>query len=134
MRDEAFTVTGGSITRARRVNRQTQSGRTVASQWELTVQPSGASDDVALSAPGGRSCDDDGALCTADDRSLSHALNATVSAATSQRQQSQTPLTATLDVPDDHDGSAFTVELELSEPILRAGFDAQHRESPLQGG
>ena len=131
VRDNAFTVTGGSMIWARRVNRQTQSGRTVASQWQLTVEPSGSSDDVALSAPGGRSCDDDGALCTADGRSLSHALNATVSA---QQQPVRTPLTATLDVPGDHDGSAFTVDLKFSEPIVGSRRRARDRAFTVTGG
>ena len=79
VRDHTFTVTGGSITEARRVNPQTQSGRRVASQWELTVQPTQASNDVILSATGGRSCNQSGALCTLAGQSLSHALNATIS-------------------------------------------------------
>ena len=64
---QAFSVTGGttggSITKAKRLNPQWQSGKRVASQWELTVTPSGAGD-VVLAVPGGRSCSAGSALCT----------------------------------------------------------------------
>ena len=54
---QAFSViggtTGGSVTKAKRLNPQWQSGKRVASQWELTVTPSGAGD-VVLAVPGGR--------------------------------------------------------------------------------
>ena len=39
-RDNAFTVTGGLIIRTRRLDRQKQEGRTVASRWQLTVRNS----------------------------------------------------------------------------------------------
>lgn len=73
----AFSVTGGSITRARRLNRQTLLGTTVASRWELSVEPT-SGQTVTLSAPGGRSCSEAGALCTAGGQSLSHSLEATI--------------------------------------------------------
>ena len=78
---QAFSViggtTGGSITKAKRLNPQWQSGKRVASQWELTVTPSGAGD-VVLAAPGGRSCSAGSALCTPARQSLSHDLGATI--------------------------------------------------------
>ena len=80
VRDHAFTVTGGSITKAVRVNKTRVDGKWEASEWRLGVRPSGANDDVTLSAPGNRSCTERGALCTADDRSLSHPLSLTVPA------------------------------------------------------
>ena len=74
---QAFSVTGGSITKAKRLNPQWQSGKRVASQFELTVTPSGAGD-VVLAAPGGRSCSAGSALCTPARQSLSHDLSATI--------------------------------------------------------
>ena len=74
---QAFSVTGGSITKAKRLNPQWQSGKRVASQWELTVTPSGAGD-VVLAVPGGRSCSAGSALCTPARQSLSHDLSATI--------------------------------------------------------
>ena len=78
---QAFSViggtTGGSVTKAKRLNPQWQSGKRVASQWELTVTPSGAGD-VVLAVPGGRSCSAGSALCTPARQSLSHDLSATI--------------------------------------------------------
>ena len=74
---QAFSVTGGSITKAKRLNPQWLSGKRVASQFELTVTPSGAGD-VVLAAPGGRSCSAGSALCTPARQSLSHDLGATI--------------------------------------------------------
>ena len=78
---QAFSVidgtTGGSVTKAKRLNPQWQSGKRVASQWELTVTPSGAGD-VVLAVPGGRSCSAGSALCTPARQSLSHDLGATI--------------------------------------------------------
>ena len=76
--DDAFSVTGGSITKARRRNRQARSdGGWMAHQWKLWVTPSG-SGDVVITAPGGRSCAENGALCTEAGQSLSHALSMTI--------------------------------------------------------
>ena len=78
---QAFSViggtTGGSITKAKRLNPRWLSGKKVASQWELTVTPSGAGD-VVLAVPGGRSCSAGSALCTPARQSLSHDLSATI--------------------------------------------------------
>ena len=78
---QAFSViggtTGGSVTKAKRLNPQWLSGKRVASQWELTVTPSGAGD-VVLAVPGGRSCSAGSALCTPARQSLSHDLGATI--------------------------------------------------------
>ena len=82
---QAFSVTGGSITKAKRLNPTWQSGKKVASQWELTLEPSGGGD-VVLAAPGGRSCSAGSALCTPARQSLSHDLSATIRDATAQAQ------------------------------------------------
>ena len=78
---QAFSViggtTGGSVTKAKRLDPRWQSGKKVASQWELTVTPSG-SGDVVLAVPGGRSCSAGSALCTPARQSLSHDLSATI--------------------------------------------------------
>ena len=86
---QAFSViggtTGGSITKAKRLNPQSLSGKRVASQWELTVTPSG-SGDVVLAVPGGRSCSAGSALCTPARQSLSHDLGATIRDGTASGQ------------------------------------------------
>ena len=58
VRDHAFTVTGGSVTKARRL----EAGKNLS--WEVTVTPSG-NGDVSLSAPATTDCTADGAICTA---------------------------------------------------------------------
>ena len=91
VRDDAFSITGGTITGATRRNPQEESGGTVASQWRLTVEPSGSSDDVVLEAPGGRPCDEPGALCTSDGRSLAGSLSVTIAAAEAQESPQTAP-------------------------------------------
>ena len=60
--DHSFDVTGGSVTRARRVN-----GR--SDLWEITVKPSAATA-VSVALASGRACDERGAVCTKDGRPL----------------------------------------------------------------
>ena len=85
---QAFSVTGGSITKAKRLNPKWRSGEKVASQWELTLEPSGGGD-VVLAAPGGRSCSAGSALCTPAGQSLSHDLSATIRDGTAEAQEAQ---------------------------------------------
>ena len=72
LRDHAFTVTGGEVTRARRLER----GKNV--RWEITVQPSG-NGTVTIVLPVTTDCDAQGAVCTGDGRMLSRRLEITVS-------------------------------------------------------
>ncbi len=72
LRDHAFTVTGGEVVRARRLER----GKNV--RWEITVQPSGnAGVTIALLAT--TDCAADGAVCTEDGRMFSGGVELTVS-------------------------------------------------------
>ena len=72
MRDDAFTVTGGDVTGARRL----VSGKNL--RWEITVQPSGNAD-VTVELPATTNCATRGAICTGNDDKLSSSLNLTVS-------------------------------------------------------
>ena len=56
LRDDGFTVTGGDVTGARRVN-----GRN--DLWEINVDPDGQGD-VSITLPGNRACGTTGAVCT----------------------------------------------------------------------
>ena len=107
LRDDAFTVTGGTVTRARRL----EPPGNIA--WEITVTPSGTAD-VTVTLPVTANCADAGAICTADSRKLSNAVEFTV---TRRQQQQSTPLTAaTSDVPESHDGSTpITLRLRFSD-------------------
>ena len=64
LRDHAFTVTGGEVTKARRLER----GKNV--RWEIHVRPDG-NDDVTIALPATTDCAADGAVCTEDGRMLS---------------------------------------------------------------
>ena len=71
LRDHAFTVTGGEVTKARRL----EPGKNI--RWEITVQPSGNAD-VTVTLPATTDCDDDGAICAGDGRMLSERVEFTV--------------------------------------------------------
>ena len=72
LRDHAFTVTGGTVTNARRL----EHGKNI--RWEITVQPSGNAG-VTIVLPVTTDCDAQGAICTGDGRMLSRRLELTVS-------------------------------------------------------
>ena len=105
MRDHAFTVTNGDVTGASRVD-----GRN--NRWLITVDPDG-DDAVTITLPGNRACATQGAICSDEDNpvQLSNSPSATVAA-----PPEGDPLTASFsNVPDDHDGSDFHVDLTFSE-------------------
>ena len=62
MRDHALLVSGGTVTGAARLKDRSD-------LWELTVEPAGPGP-VSILAPLDRACTEQGALCTADGRSL----------------------------------------------------------------
>ena len=72
LRDNAFTVTGGEVVKARRLER----GKNV--RWEISVSPDGDGP-VTIVLPATTDCDADGAVCTDDGRMLSSRLEITVS-------------------------------------------------------
>ena len=71
-RDDAFTVTGGAITRATRVKKGFNIER------EIQVKPDG-NGDVTIVLPVTTDCAAEGAICTEDGRKLSTRLELTVS-------------------------------------------------------
>ena len=71
LRDHAFTVSGGEVRKAQRLERPSNI------RWLITVEPFGWGD-VSLTLPGGRACTATGAICTDDDRMLVNSPNATV--------------------------------------------------------
>ena len=105
LRDEALSVTGGTVKRARRVD-----GR--SDLWELTVEPSGHGA-VTVELAAAASCADTGALCTADGRALSNAITTTVAG--------PPPLTAAfVSVPAEHDGQTeFWLELAFDAAVAQ---------------
>ena len=75
LRDHAFTVAGGSVEGARRMDRDSNVG------CRITVRPDG---DVTVVLTVTTDCADDGAICTDDGRMLSHRRDLTVSGPESQ--------------------------------------------------
>ena len=71
LRDHAFTVTGGEVVKARRL----EPGKNV--RWEITVRPD-SNGAVTIVLPATENCDADGAICTEDRRPLSNRLEVTV--------------------------------------------------------
>ena len=74
LRDDAFVVAGGSVQRARRLERDSD---TPNIRWEITVSPNG-SGEVTVLLPATTDCDAEGAICTKDGRVLSSRLEAAV--------------------------------------------------------
>ena len=71
LRDHAFTVTGGEVVKARRL----EQGKNV--RWETTVRPDG-NGTVTIVLPVTTDCSSQGAICTEDGRPLSNRLELTV--------------------------------------------------------
>ena len=71
LRDHAFTVTNGTVTRARRLERPGNI------RWEISVRPDG-NRDVTVLLPITTDCATQGAICTADGRMLSRQVELTV--------------------------------------------------------
>lgn len=71
LRDHVFTVTAGTVTKARRLDRSSNIG------WEITVQPDSDAE-VTIVLPATHDCDAQGALCAADARMLSTEVTLTV--------------------------------------------------------
>ena len=115
MRDHAFTVTGGTVVGARRLDGDSDTPNT---RWEISVTPD-SNADVTVKLPVTEDCDTQGAICTEDGTMLSSPLKFTV--------KGPPPLTAsTVSVPTSHNGSgefrfriAFSEEFSLSYKTLR---------------
>ena len=71
VREAVLEVTGGTVTRARRLvspgNRE----------WEIAVEP-GSGEDVVVVLPADRACEETGAVCTVDGKRVSNRLEATI--------------------------------------------------------
>ena len=114
LRDHAFTVTGGEVAGARRLDGDSA---TPNIRWEISVSPD-SNANVTVELPVTEDCDTQGAICTDDGRMLSSPLKFTVKGP---------PLTAsTVSVPTSHNGSgefrfriAFSEEFSLSYKTLR---------------
>ena len=111
MRDDSFTVDGGEVTRARRVDRRHD-------LWRITVEPDGEGD-VTVTLAAGRECAVSGAICTrgGDRRQLTNTAMATVAGPVDE--DAPAVLTASfVEAPHEHDGSSpFKLRIAFSEGI-----------------
>ena len=73
LRDHAFTVTGGTVEKAQRLEKPSNI------HWRITVEPD-SNGEVIVVLPVTTDCGDQGAICTGDGRMLSNRLELTVSA------------------------------------------------------
>ena len=71
LRNHALRVTGGEVTRARRLAAPSNT------RWEITVRPT-SDGDIVIVLPATQDCGAQGAICTADSSMLSRAARATV--------------------------------------------------------
>ena len=71
LQEHAFTVTGGSVSKARRL----EPGKNA--RWEITIQPSSDAG-VTILLPNTTDCATQGAICTSDGRKLSNSLTVSV--------------------------------------------------------
>ena len=79
-RDHSLEVTGGSVTKARRVNRRRD-------LWEITVEPN-ADADVSVVLPVTEDCSTQGAVCTSDGKKLSNRVTLPVAGPESSYENS----------------------------------------------
>ena len=70
-RDDSFTVSGGDVTHANRLNKQRD-------LWQVTVRPDG-DDDVSISLTPNRACTTSGAICNSHGMMLSNEPQVTIS-------------------------------------------------------
>ena len=118
----AFTVTGGTVTRAARTDPRSPDRN---QRWNIDVRPDGDAD-VTLVLGTGPACGGSGAICTDDGRQLSKPLTVTVPGPDEPSQPDDdadepgdAPLTAAFQaLPADHDGNVFDLDLKFSEPII----------------
>ena len=131
MRDHAFTVNGGQVTAARRVNKRKD-------LWKITVAPDG-NGPVSIQVPPQQECGKAGALCTAEGQSLSSGLARVIPGPSSNGVRSverAAPLTAKFkNGPAEHDGaSAFTLRVVFSEALPKGSKSQLRRALSVTGG
>ena len=131
MRDDAFTVTEGDVTQARRID-----GR--SDRWEITVEPDG-NEDIAITLAANRACTTTGAICSKGDDpvQMSNSPSATVAGPTgtvvtstptvsiaggsgTEGDDSSITFTVTL---DEAAGETVTVDYATSDGSADAGDD-----------
>ena len=132
LRDEAFSVTGGAVQAARRVD-----GRN--DLREIHVEPEGQSE-IRIALPATTDCDAANAICTADGRPLSHSLSATVagpvgiSVADARVEEGEGAQLAFVVTLTRAASGALTVDYATSDGTAEAGADYTAASGTLSFG
>ena len=100
LRDDAFTVTGGTVRRARRQQQGSNQG------WDITVRPASATDTVKIGLPETTDCTATGAICTHDGRKLSNSVSGTVAPASASSSDADRG-----DIMEDRDDTAAALDV-----------------------
>ena len=121
LREDALTVTGGTVTQAQRVDDRSD-------LFEITVEPA-SDEDVTITLPAGSDCAAAGAICTGgeDPKKLYNSPTATVSGPT---------LTASFQgLPSQHDGeTAFSFRIAFSDDIATGEEEFRDHSVEVWGG
>ena len=121
LREDALTVTGGTVTQAQRVDDRSD-------LFEITVEPA-SDEDVTITLPAGSDCAVAGAICTEgeDPRKLYNSPAATVSGPT---------LTASFQgLPSQHDGeTAFSFRIAFNDDIATGEEEFRDHSVEVWGG
>ncbi len=121
LREDALTVTGGTVTQAQRVDDRSD-------LFEFTVEPA-SDEDVTITLPAGSDCAAAGAICTEgeDPKKLYNSPAATVSGPT---------LTASFQgLPSQHDGeTAFSFRIAFSDDIATGEEEFRDHSVEVWGG
>ena len=132
LRDEAFSVTGGAVQAARRVD-----GRN--DLREIHVEPAGQSE-IRIALPATTDCTAADAICTADGRPLSHSLSATVagpvgiSVADARVEEGEGAQLAFVVTLTRAASGALTVDYATSDGTAEAGADYTAASGTLSFG
>ena len=120
-RDASLSVAGGSVTKAKRVDRRKD-------LWEATVKP-GSIGDVTVTLEGGRACGTPGAVCTGDGRVLSATISTRVlgppglSVADAEVEEEPDAALAFVVRLDRAPSSRVTVDYATADGTAKAGAD-----------
>ena len=139
LRGSAFTVTNGSVTAVA----QAEDGRN--QDWQITVTPVSSRDAVTIALTPKASCETQGAICTADGRNISQAVEAEVPA----REPTRVVVATVTSDPGENGtwdaGETVEAQVRFSRvvnvvgapgggPLLAIVLDGTRREAAYTGG
>ena len=129
LRDRAFRVTNGRVTRASRIDNKHHepNGLKPNRRWLVRVRPDSAAQDVTIVLPATIDCGASGAVCTPDGAALASPVSATVPGPVSQTREvsiaaanSSTTRNVTADSSQVTEGTAAEFTLTRTGPLADA--------------